>query len=139
MSLLPCETCRYWVRLNPEVEGLENGGTCHIRSLPEWPWRGHADGCGEHRPNDEDETAEVTARLTKELERAYRALTGLSGAALDKELPDQTMWAYHSLVIAAARRFVFEGELDGAAWFEGQHYEVMQEFLRPRASKDDQS
>ena len=70
-----------------------------------------------------------------ELGRAYRALRGFYGKAIKGELPDKTMLAYHSPVIAAALRFVHEGALDGAQYFIGKHVSVMHEALNLAASE----
>jgi len=74
-------------------------------------------------------------RLEKELGRAYRALRGLYSFVVTGETPDRTMLAYHSPTIAAAIRFVDEGSLDGAEYFIGKPFEVLQEVFAKSASR----
>lgn len=68
--------------------------------------------------------------LRRELERAYRCITGLHTAARDGKLPEVDVLAYQSPVIGAARRFVIEGKLDGAEYFEGKHVSVLHDALK---------
>lgn len=67
--------------------------------------------------------------LKVELERAYRALRGLYGCAVNGRAPDKTMLAYHSLAIGASLRFVNEGALDGTAYFIGKPASVLHDVL----------
>lgn len=64
-----------------------------------------------------------------ELQRAYRCIRGFYTFVWKKQLPDDTMLAYQSPVIAAACRFVAEDALDGARYFEGKQIEVLQKAL----------
>ena len=65
-----------------------------------------------------------------ELERAYRAIRGIYGrVAMGNKLTPE-MLAYHSLTLAAAMRYVGEGELDGSAYFIGKTPETLQHYLR---------
>jgi len=63
--------------------------------------------------------------LRKELERAYRCICGLHTSIREGKLPEDAILAYQSPVIGAARRFVIEGKLDGADYFEGKHVSVL--------------
>lgn len=64
-------------------------------------------------------------QMKKELERAYRCITGFHTMLRKGELLDKTAFAYHSPTIGAARRFVLEGQLDGSDYFEGKQAEVL--------------
>lgn len=64
-------------------------------------------------------------QLRQELERAYRCISGFYTRHRKGELLDKTTLAYHSPTIAAARRFVAEGELGGAEYFIGKNVSVM--------------
>lgn len=70
------------------------------------------------------------ARLQEELERAYRCICGFHSFAREGKLPDDGMLAYQSPVIGAARRFVIQGALDGAAYFEGKPVTVLHDALK---------
>ncbi len=70
-------------------------------------------------------------QLRKELERAYRCIMGFSTAHLKGEKLDKTAFGYHSPTIAAARRFVREGHLDGSEYFIGKPVAVLHEHLAP--------
>jgi hypothetical protein len=75
------------------------------------------------------ECAAEIDRLTSELERAYRCIVGLNNAVQPHKLVD-AMLMYHSPTIAAAKRWVYEGELDGASYFEGEDVSVLQAALK---------
>lgn len=80
--------------------------------------------------------------LEIELGRAYRALRGLYGQIAKDQMPDKTMLAYHSPTIAAALRFVHEGELDGSQYFIGKPVSVLHDALalarsEPKESADE--
>jgi len=66
--------------------------------------------------------------LTKELERAYRCIQGMHNAICTGG--DFTGEGYYAMTIGAAKRFVFEGELDGSEYFIGKPVEVLHEALR---------
>lgn len=68
-------------------------------------------------------------QMKHELERAYRALRGFAGAFAKGEQPSLGMLAYHAPTLGAAARFVDEGALDGAAYFEGKHVSVLEAAL----------
>lgn len=68
--------------------------------------------------------------LREELERAYRCICGFHTMMRKGELLDRTAFAYHSPTIGAARRFVIEGKLDGARYFEGKQIEVLHDALK---------
>lgn len=76
----------------------------------------------------ERSSAEVDLRT--ELERAYRCICGLHTAIRKGELPGGPVLGYHSPTIAAARRFVTEGELDGSEYFIGKHVDVLHAALK---------
>lgn len=68
---------------------------------------------------------EQIEHLTAELDRAYRALCGYATAAGNGvTLADATV-AYHSLTVAAAKRWVIEGAMDGAGYFTGKPVAVL--------------
>lgn len=64
-------------------------------------------------------------QLREELERAYRCISGFYVSRRKGELLDKTTFAYHSPTVAAARRYVTEGELDGSEYFIGKNVSVM--------------
>lgn len=72
------------------------------------------------------------ARLTNELERAYRAIRGFYTFAKEGKTPDEGMLSYHVLTIGAACRFVAEGALDGADYFIGKPVDVLHNALDPK-------
>lgn len=79
----------------------------------------------------EDAERERSAHLETELGRAYRALQAFANAESKGELLTRRTFTYHSATIAAAKRFVFEGNtLDGADYFEGKPVEVLHAALR---------
>ena len=67
--------------------------------------------------------------LTIELQRAYRCIQGMHNAlrAVQADFPGN---GYHAPTIGAAKRFVFEGALDGSNFFEGKHISILHEALR---------
>ena len=65
-----------------------------------------------------------------ELERAYRALRGIYGTIAHGDKPTASNLAYHSLTLAAAMRFVADGELDGTDYFVGKDVSVLQGYLK---------
>lgn len=67
--------------------------------------------------------------LEQELERAYRAIMGFDTARREGKPLDGTAYAYHGPTIAAARRFVREGMLDGSGYFIGKHVNVLRAAL----------
>lgn len=67
--------------------------------------------------------------LTIELQRAYRCIQGMHNV-LTKGQPMGVAEVYHSPTIAAAKRFVFEGVLDGSRYFEGKKVDVLHAALR---------
>ena len=55
-------------------------------------------------------------QLEIELGRAYRCIEGMQNAM--RTLPPSSFpFAYHSLTIGAAKRFVYQGALDGSDYF----------------------
>lgn len=69
----------------------------------------------------------TTEQLTIELQRAYRCIQGLHNAIVKG---GQFNEAYHALTIGAAKRFVFEGALDGSEFFTGKPVAVLHAALR---------
>lgn len=69
--------------------------------------------------------AKEIERLTTELERAYRCISGFYTARRKGELLDVTAFTYHSPTIGAARRFIKDGALDGADYFVGKPIGVL--------------
>jgi len=104
----------------PQVQictrGYHEGGPCNGLPRPECPgypaWA----------------SAEIE-RLKKELGRAYRALHGFYYAFANGETP-KPMVGYHSLTIAAARRYMTEKSYDGTEYFVGKHVDVLREVLK---------
>lgn len=66
-------------------------------------------------------------QLEQELGRAYRCIQGMHNAIANG---GQFVEVYHVLTIAAAKRFVFEGALDGTEHFVGKHHDVLHAALR---------
>lgn len=66
-------------------------------------------------------------QLKIELARAYRCIQGLHNAL---ETGNTGHLGYHQPTIAAAKRFVFLGDMAGSGFFMGQPVEVMHEALR---------
>ena len=62
-------------------------------------------------------------QLIIELQRAYRCIQGMHHA-ISTGKPFEAE-AYHAPTIAAAKRFVFEGALDGSDYFMGKPVEVL--------------
>lgn len=75
-----------------------------------------------------DAEAAITA-LEQELQRAYRCIQAQHNAlrAMQASFPSIS---YHSLSIGAAKRFVFEGALDGSEYFIGKPAQVLHEALK---------
>lgn len=66
-------------------------------------------------------------QLKEELGRAYRCIQGMhTSMSKGTVFPE----GYHQLTIAAAKRFVFEGTLDGTQHFVGKHHDVLRAALR---------
>ena len=66
----------------------------------------------------------------KELERAYRCIRGFYAAHVRGERMEGAALGYHSLTIGAAIRFVHDGALDGAEYFDGKRAKVLDEVLQ---------
>lgn len=65
--------------------------------------------------------------LKRELGRAYRCIQGMHHALkTGGDFAD----GYHALTVAAAKRFVYEGALDGSEYFIGKPPEVLNEALK---------
>lgn len=80
-------------------------------------------------PVQQSQDALDAKRYRTELGRAYRCIQGLHNAltAMKADIPGN---GYHALTIAAAKRFIFEGALDGSEYFEGKHVSVLHAALR---------
>lgn len=78
---------------------------------------------------------EHVAKLEAELQRAYRCIQGLYNAVKSPEESSEAMLAYQSPTIAAAKRFVFEGVLDGSEYFINKPVEVLQTAMKLGTSK----
>ena len=76
-------------------------------------------------PEEMKRLYDESAQLRNELERAYRCISAFYTSLRKGEFLDKTALAYHSPTIAAARRYVAEGELDGAQYFIGKNVSVM--------------
>lgn len=66
-------------------------------------------------------------QLEDELKRAYRCIQGLHKEKTKGSPFDET---YHALALGAAKRSVFEGQLDGSVYFVGKHITVLHEALK---------
>lgn len=66
-------------------------------------------------------------QLIIELQRAYRCIQGMHNA-LTRGI--ECNFGYHALTIGAAKRYVFEGELDGSTYFEGKQVSVLHDALK---------
>ena len=73
---------------------------------------------------------DAVKQLEDELGRAYRAIQGFAHARAEGKVMDDALYGYHSLAIAAAKRFVFEQSLEGSAYFEGKPVEVLHKALK---------
>jgi hypothetical protein len=71
------------------------------------------------------------AELKTELERAYRCIQGLHKAMnANPSVGNGFAGGYHAPVIGAAKRFVFEGALDGSEYFTGKPIDVLHAALK---------
>ena len=69
--------------------------------------------------------------LKIELQRAYRCIQGMENAmAHSMPMGSSFPHAYHALTIGAAKRYVFDGALDGSQYFEGKQASVLHAALR---------
>ena len=78
-------------------------------------------------------------RLQDELRRAYRAISGFYSKFRDNNLMTPVMLSYHSPTIGAARRYIKEGSLEGAAYFDGKSVDVLREAMGIDNIKDNVS
>lgn len=81
----------------------------------------------ERHRKEHESLLKLLAQARTEQERAYRCIQGMHhaltlGISFSAE-------AYHALTIAAAKRYVFEGALDGSEHFIGQPVEVLRAAL----------
>lgn len=77
----------------------------------------------------EAQKSDAVASLKAELGRAYRCIQGMHNA-LKAANVDFGSSGYHTPTIGAAKRFVWEGELDGSDYFIGKPVEVLHAALR---------
>lgn len=68
-------------------------------------------------------------QLEDELAKAYRAIRGLYGCAVNGKTPDPIMLAYHAPTLGAAIRFVNHDAMDGTAYFMSKHINVLHDAL----------
>lgn len=74
-------------------------------------------------------------QMKLELENAYRCIQGLYKIVNERPTQSATL-AYHRLTIAAAKRFVYLGELDGAEYFIGKSVdELTAAMILPEVAK----
>lgn len=83
----------------------------------------NAQQCIERHRSEQDALLTLLSKARMELGRAYRCVQGMhhalsEGAAFSSE-------AYHAPTIGAAKRFVFEGAIDGSEYFTGKHVSVL--------------
>lgn len=76
----------------------------------------------ERHRKEHDSLLRLLAQARTEQERAYRCIQGMHNA-LHKGIPFDE--GYHSLTLGAAKRYVFEGALDGSDYFVGKKVEVL--------------
>lgn len=69
-----------------------------------------------------EQTNDEVQHLRAELGRAYRCIQGMHHALqTGKEFAE----SYHAPTVGAAKRFVYEGQLDGSEYFIGKPVEVL--------------
>lgn len=73
---------------------------------------------------------ERIAFLETELDRAYLALCGYAMCVEHEQPLDAAVRAYHSLTVAAAKRWVLAGAMDGTEHFIGQPVGVLHAALK---------
>ena len=83
----------------------------------------------EHKQEQEVQKVDEVASLKTELGRAYRCIMGMH-TALKAANVEFGSSGYHTPTIGAAKRFVWEGELDGSNYFIGKPVEVLHAALR---------
>lgn len=81
-----------------------------------------AQACIERHRREHESLLRLLAQARGEQERAYRCIQGMHNA-MNKGTPFDE--GYHSLTLGAAKRFVFEGALDGSDYFVGKKVEVL--------------
>lgn len=88
-----------------------------------------AQQCIERHRDEHDALLKLLAASRTELGRAYRCVQALHNAltAMQADIPGG---GYHALTIGAAKRFVFEGAMDGSDYFVGKPVAVLHEALK---------
>jgi hypothetical protein len=83
-----------------------------------------AQACIERHRAEHDSLLRLLAEVRTEQGRAYRCIQGLHNAltAMQADIPAN---GYHAPTIAAAKRFVFEGSLEGSEYFIGKPVDVL--------------
>jgi len=77
----------------------------------------------ERHRKEHESLLRLLAQARKEQERAYRCIQGMHNAlALGISFSAE---AYHAPTIGAAKRYVFEGALDGSDYFIGKPVDVL--------------
>lgn len=88
-----------------------------------------AQDCIERHRKEQDALMTLLANSRVELGRAYRCIQSMHNALNAAQL-DFPASGYHAPIIGAAKRFIFEGELDGSDYFIGKSVEVLHAALR---------
>ena len=68
-------------------------------------------------------------QLIEELEKAYRCIQGLHNSIVMAKVQSSSV-GYHMPTIAAAKRFVYLGALDGSEYFIGKDVSVLQRAMQ---------
>jgi len=76
----------------------------------------------ERHRKEHESLLRLLAQARTELGRAYRCIQGMHNALNKGSTFDD---GYHSLTLGAAKRFVFEGAIDGSDYFVGKKVEVL--------------
>ena len=90
-----------------------------------------AQQCIERHRVEQDALLKLLEASKTELGRSYRCIQALHNSltAMQAEIPGN---GYHALTIGAAKRYVFEGAMDGSEYFIGKSVSVLQEALKLR-------
>lgn len=87
-----------------------------------------AQQCIERHRGECDATMNLLSTARAELGRAYRCIQAMHNGltAIQADFPGN---GYHTPIIAAAKRFVWEGAIDGSDYFIGKHVDVLRAAL----------
>jgi len=88
----------------------------------------NAQTCIERHRAEHDALLKLLGQARTELGRAYRCVQGMHNALHNN--PASFPEAYHAPTIGAAKRFVFEGALDGSEHFIGKPVDALHAALR---------